>query len=577
MSRTRAASDGVVRWRFLVVSGLLLILVMAVVGRLVSLLVLDQDRGAEFLREQGAMRVVRTAEIPVYRGLVTDRRGEPLAVSTPVVSIWADPQRLSQSNRLNELAQALSMTESELRERIDAYSNKRFMYLLRHQTPDIARSILALNIKGVREKREYRRFYPAGEVTSQIVGLTNLDGEGIAGIENAYDDWLKGRPGRKRYIKDLHGDVIRDIGVVQEAVLGSELALSIDLRLQYLQHRELQRAMIETGADAGAAVTIDAWTGEILAMTNHPVYNPNSSRGSFDFDAARNRVVTDVFEPGSIMKPLTLVAALESGDFTIETLIDTAPGRIRVGKKVLLDPRNYGEITVSRVIEKSSQVGVTKMAQVLGHKPVLDVYRRFGLGEPSGIGFPGERSGMLPERSRWSEIEQVTLAFGYGLTATPLQIAHAYTVFANGGERIPLTLVRRKPGEFIPRTRVVRKDIAEKVLTVLGRVTGEYGTAKKARVDGFSVGGKTGTVHKVGPSGYIADQYIALFVGIAPIENPRYVTAIVVDESKGDNYGGGSAAAPVYARITDSVLRLKNVTPTVGKAAEPRVAGLEGG
>ena len=578
MSRPKSVDNEVSRWRFWLVALLLLSLAGLLVGRLVLLQVLDQDRGASFLREQGAMRAVRTAEIPAYRGLVTDRRGEPLAVSTPVVSVWANPQQLRDSNRLGELASALEISERGLRERIDLYADKQFMYLARHQTPDRARKILNLGVAGVRSEREYQRFYPAGEVVAQIVGLTNVDGTGISGVEMAYDEWLQGQPGRRRYIKDLHGDAVRDIGVVQEAVSGKSLALSIDLRLQYMQHRELQRAMAETGAKAGAAVTIDAWTGEILAMTNHPVFNPNSREG-FDYAATRNRVVTDVFEPGSTMKPITLVAALESGKFTIDTMIDTSPGRIRVESKVFPDPRNYGEITLSRVIEKSSQVGVTKIAQQLGHEPILSVFRRFGFGEPSSIGFPGERSGILPERARWSGVEEATLAFGYGLTATPLQMAHAYSVFANRGQKVPLTLVKRLPGESVPAEAVVSPDVAADVLRVLHRVTGENGTAGKARVAGFEVGGKTGTVHKVGPGGYIDDQYVALFVGLAPIEDPRYVTAIVVDDPKGDSYGGGAAAAPIYARIAEGILRLQNVAPTSPQEpeAQARLAGLGGG
>lgn len=576
MTRARQSSDVVGRWRLWVVASLLLVLLALLVGRLVLLQVLDQDRGASFLRQQGAARAVRVAEIPAYRGLVTDRRGEPLAVSTPVVSLWANPQILRDSSRIADLAGALQMPVADLQEKIALYADKQFMYLARQQTPDRARAVLGLGIPGVRGQREYRRFYPAGEVVSQLVGLTNVDGQGIAGIEQSYESVLQGAPGRKRYIKDLHGDAVRDIGVVEEARSGTDLALSIDLRLQYMQHRELQRAMAETGAEAGAAVTIDAWTGEILAMTNHPVFNPNS-RSGFDYAASRNRVVTDAFEPGSTMKPLTLVAALESGEFTIDTLIDTSPGRIRVGRKVLPDPRNYGEITVSRIIEKSSQVGVTKMAQVIGHEPILDVFRRFGLGQPSSIGFPGERSGVLPNRERWSDIEKVTLAFGYGLTATPLQIAHAYTVFANGGEKMPLTLLKRQPGERVSAERVISKALADQVVTVLHRVTGEEGTAKKARVEGFSVGGKTGTVHKVGPGGYQDDKYVALFVGISPIEKPRYVTAVIIDQPKGDAYGGGAAAAPVYARITDGVLRLRNVEPTEAPEINTQLAGLGGG
>jgi cell division protein FtsI (penicillin-binding protein 3) len=575
MSRSKKTVAKPALWRLMFIAFCLFVLFGLLVSRLVVLQVVDQDRGARFLQQQGAMRSVRTAEIPAYRGLVTDRRGEPLAVSTPVVSIWANPQQLTDSAQIARLAMTLGQTPEALSERINLYSDKQFMYLARHQTPDQARAILDLGLPGVRGEREYRRFYPAGEVVSQLVGLTNVDGEGIAGIELAYNEWLRGQTGKKRYLKDLHGDAIRNIGVIEQARSGKALALSIDLRLQYLQHRVLQRAMVETGATAGAAVTLDARTGEILAMTNHPVFNPNS-RDGFDYAATRNRVVTDVFEPGSTMKPLTLVAALESGEFTIDSLIDTSPGRIRVGRKVLPDPRNYGEITVSRVIEKSSQVGVTKIAQQLGHESILDVFQRFGLGEPSSIGFPGERSGVLPNRQRWSDIEKVTLAFGYGLTATPLQIAHAYAVFANKGSQVPLTLLKRSENESVANRQVISAEIADQVLEVLNRVTGSEGTAQKARVEGFRVGGKTGTVHKVGEAGYLDDQYVALFVGVAPIEDPRFVTAIVVDQPKGDNYGGGAAAAPIYSAITDGVLRLHNALPA-REDEPPQFVGLGGG
>jgi len=560
-------------WRFWWLSLLLFSLGTLLVGRLVLIQAIDKDHGAGFLKKQGAMRAVRLAEIPAYRGLITDRRGSPLAVSTPVVSLWANPQHLSGSDRLEELANALGSARDTLEAKLARYADKQFMYLARSQTPDQARRVLDLGIVGVRSQREYRRFYPAGEVTSQVVGLTNTDERGVSGLEKHLDTELFGRAGKKRYLKDLHGDAIRDIGVVAEARHGTEIALSIDLRLQTLQHRELQRAMVETGAQAGAAVTIDAWTGEILAMTNHPASNPNS-RADFNPEAARNRVMTDAIEPGSTVKPLLLVAALEGGAFTIDTLIDTSPGRMQVNGKMLSDPRNYGEISVSRVIEKSSQVGVTKISQAVGHESLLDVYRRFGFGAKSAVGFPGERSGLVPNREHWADIEKATLAFGYGLTTTPLQLAQAYAVFANQGLRVPLTLLKRSTNEPLHSERVVAPDIAEQVLTVLERVAGEHGTGRRARVAGFSVGGKTGTVHKVGAQGYIDDQYLALFVGIAPMNEPRYVTAIVVDQPVGDDYGGGAAAAPIYARITEGVLRLRNATPRIEVSSEIRLASL---
>ena len=548
------------RWRFAVVCVGLAILAATLVGRLVHLQVTDGGQGAVFLREQGALRTVRTAEIPVYRGLIEDRNGVPLAVSSPVVSLWANPQRLKDSHRLPELAEQLALDADVLQDKLNFYGDKQFMYLARHQTPDSARDVLRGNFPGVRGEREYRRYYPAGEVTAQVLGLTNVDGRGIAGIELAYEEGWQGVPGKKRFSKDLHGEAVRDIGVVVEPRSGNALALSLDLRLQYAQHRELQRAMKETGATAGSAVTLDAWTGEVLAVSNYPVFNPNS-RSALDFGSARNRAFTDAFEPGSTVKTLTLVAALESELFHIDSLVDTHPGRIRVGAKVLHDPRNYGEISVSTIIEKSSQVGVTKLAQAVGHEAILDVLYRFGLGDATGTGFPGERAGQLPDLSHWSDIEKVTLAFGYGLTATPIQLARAYAVLANDGVRRPLTLLKQDPDALPPGERVIDADIARNVLQVLDRVTGPGGTATLARVPGFSVGGKTGTVHKVGEGGYLDDQYVALFVGIAPMSEPRYVTAILIDQPRGDHYGGGLAAAPVYSRITEEVLRIRNAQP----------------
>ena len=529
-------------------------------GRLILLQITDGGQGAVFLREQGALRTVRTAEIPVYRGLIEDRNGTPLAVSSPVVSLWANPQQLKDSPRLNDLATLLSLDASALQDKLNFYGDKQFMYLARHQTPDFARRVLREGFAGVRGEREYRRYYPAGEVAAQVLGLTNVDGHGIAGVELAFEEWLRGVPGKKRFIKDLHGEAVRDFGLIEEPRPGKALALSLDLRLQYAQHRELQRAMRETGAAAGSAVTLDAWTGEVLAVSNYPLFNPNSLE-ALDFSSARNRALTDAYEPGSTIKTLTLVAALESRQFHIDSLVDTAPGRIRVGAKVLHDPRNYGEISVSKIIEKSSQVGVTKMAQAVGHEAILDVLYRFGLGESTGTGFPGERAGRLPAPAHWSEIEKVTLAFGYGLTATPIQLARAYAVLANGGVRRPLTLLKQDLDDLPPGKQVIDADIAAAVLEVLDRVTGPGGTATLARVPGFSVGGKTGTVHKVGEGGYLDDQYVALFVGIAPISAPRYVTAILIDQPRGDHYGGGLAAAPVYSRITEEVLRIRNAQP----------------
>ena len=574
MSASTAKHTGY-RLRVLIVAAVLAGLFGMLVFRLVQLQVGASQYGADFLKRQGDLRAVRSAEIPAYRGLITDRRGSPLAVSTPVVTLWANPQQLIGSGKEAELAQLLNFSVDGFSAKLNRYRNKQFMYLARHQTPTVARAVLSSGIPGIYGKREYRRFYPAGEVVSQLVGTTNIDGAGASGVEMKFDDSLQGVPGKKRFIKDLHGDAIRDIGVVSEAADGESLQLSIDLRLQHVQHRELLRAMKETGAAAASAVTVDAHTGEILAMTNLPSFNPNR-RGQLNLAAMRNRVVTDVYEPGSTVKPLTLVAALESGEFDIDTIIDTSPGRIKVGDKVLPDPRNYGPISVSRVIEKSSQVGVTKMAQAVGHESIIDVFQRFGLGQATGAEFPGERSGRLPDHDFWSAIDQVTPAFGYGLLVTPLQLAHAYSAFANDGQLVPLTLLATDEARAEGR-QVVSPDIARKVITVLHRVTGDEGTAKRASVPGFSVGGKTGTVHKVGNAGYLDDRYVALFAGVSPIESPRYVTVVVIDEPKGDVYGGGAAAAPVFSRITQEVLRIRNAVPDAAEEADELMLASAGG
>jgi len=562
-------------WRFYLVVGVLCCLLGMLVWRVLSLQILDLERGYEFLQDQGAMRAVRTAEIPAYRGVISDRRGEPLAVSTPVVSIWGNPAVLKDSPRLGELAQALGMELPGLQDKLAHYEGKQFMYLLRHQVPANARIILDKRIAGVFGEREYRRFYPASEVAAQLVGFTNLDGQGIAGLELSYNDWLQGVPGKKKYIKDLHGEVVRDIGVLQPAQPGKDLTLSIDLRLQYLQHRELQRAVTALGAASGTVVTLDSHTGEVLAMVNCPVYNPNGDKAGSP-DSMRNRAMTDMYEPGSTMKAFTLVAALESGRFTPETIIDTSPGRIRVGPKVYPDPRNYGAITVTRVIQKSSQVGVTKIALNLGHEPIWEVFNRFGIGRAPDTGFPGESAGSLPNRPRWYATDKVSLAFGYGITATPLQLARAYAVFANDGVQQPVSLLALE-GALPPGKRVISHDTAAQVLKILHAVTDDEGTAKKARVPGYQVGGKTGTVHKVGAGGYEANKYIALFAGIAPIDHPRIVTVVVINDPKGALYGGGAVAAPVFSEMTGATLRILNVPPseisTVSETAKPAPGG----
>lgn len=547
-------------WRFYVVASLLSVLLILLLWRVISLQVLDNDYGYQFLQGQGDARSLRYAEIPAHRGLITDRRGEPLAVSTPVVSIWVNPKQLaSDARKVPELARALGRSEADLMKQLERYSNKQFLYLKRHIVPTEARKLLALRIPGVYGEREYQRYYPAGEVTSHLVGFTDMDGQGIEGLELAYDDWLHGESGKKKFVKDLYGDMVRDIGEIRAARPGKNIALSIDLRLQYLAFRELQAAVKRTGAKSASIVTLDSRTGEVLAMVNHPSYNPNR-RSDLKPSRLRNRVVTDVLEPGSTMKPLTVVAALESGQYRPDTVVDTHPGKVRVGKKTFFDPVNYGQLTVSKIIAKSSQVGVVKIALSLEHESIRAVFERFGFGDNPGTGFPGESSGVLPQHTKWHPVEKATLAFGYGLSVTPLQLAQAYGAIANGGKLLPVTLLRREG--VVLGEEITSPHVASQVLEILQGVTEKGGTATLARVDGYRVGGKSGTVHKVAEGGYKDDQYRAVFAGIAPISSPRLVTIVVIDEPQGGNdYSGGKVAAPVFSGVMSGALRLLNIPP----------------
>ncbi|QQD19067.1 penicillin-binding protein 2 [Spongiibacter nanhainus] len=545
-------------WRFRLVVGGLLALVLMLLWRTLTLQVLDVDRGYRFLQGQGNARTNRTEVIPAHRGMIADRNGEPLAVSTPVASIWANPQELQGAEQdLPRLAKALDIPQRELRQRLKRFADSQFMYLRRHMAPAEANAVLAEKVPGVYLQREYRRFYPAGEVTAHLLGFTDIDDRGQEGLELAYDEWLVGEPGRKRVLKDLYGNTIREIDAGKAAKPGKDLQLSIDLRLQYLAYRELKAALKRTGAKAGSVVILDAHTGEVLAMVNQPSYNPNN-RSQLQPNAMRNRAVIDMFEPGSTMKPLTLAAALESGQYQVDTEINTHPGYTFVGSKKLEDHRNYGVLTVAEILKKSSQVGTTKIALSLDPHEMWELFHRFGLGRSTGSGFPGESSGVMPNRAHWREIERATFAFGYGLTVTNLQLAQAYGVFANDGVFKPVTLIKRS--EQSEGRQVLSPDIAAKVVDMLELVTKPGGTGTRARVDAYRVGGKTGTSHKAQAGGYAEDRYFSIFAGLAPASDPRIVAVVTVDEPQGD-YFGGLVAAPVFSQVVADALRLLNVAP----------------
>lgn len=543
-------------WRYLLVLGMLGAVALGVAGRLVYL----QVEAQSFLKDQGDRRVLRVENIPAYRGIIQDRNGEPLAVSTPVVTLWANPRELiTQQHAWAALAKKLGVNNARLRDRILRNQEKQFIYLQRHMNPAKADEILQLDIAGVYGLEERRRYYPASEVTAHVVGFTNIDDSGQEGMELAYQEMLQGVDGKKRVVKDLKRRTIKDVGLIRNAAPGQDVTLSIDLRAQYLAYRELLSAVNEYQATSGMAVALDIQTGEVLAMVNQPSYNPNN-RTTRDVASLRNRALTDVFEPGSTVKPFTVAAALESGKWQPSSQLDTTPGYMRVGTKSIRDLHNYGVIDLTTLIAKSSNVGAAKLALSMEENAVSGMFRRVGLGQATGTGFPGESVGMLPVRQRWRPIEIATLSYGYGLSVTAVQLAQAYAVLGAGGIKRPVSLLKVE-GE-VPGERVLDEKYAREVMAMMEQVTSDQGTAKKANVPGYRVAGKTGTVHKVSANGYEAHQYLGLFAGVAPADNPRIAMVVVIDDPKGDAYYGGLVAAPVFSRIMSGLLRVKNIPPT---------------
>lgn len=557
---SRAQSLTLPRWRAYLVALAVLCLCGALLWRVTSLQVLPhQDRGFQFLQNQGQARTLRTEPISAYRGVITDRNGEPLAVSTPVESLWVDPQVLVQEpHRWAELAQALGWDQAQLESRLARFSNREFMYLQRHLPPHQAEQVMSLKIPGVYSQREYRRFYPAGEVTSHLVGFTDIDDRGQEGMELAYDAWLSGESGAKQVLKDLRGNTVKEVQLLRAARPGRSLALSIDLRLQYLAHRELKAAVQSHGAAGGSLVILDVHTGEVLAITNQPAYNPND-RTRISAAGLRNRALTDLFEPGSTIKPLAVMAALEAGEFATNSVIDTSPGHVNVGGKILLDPVNYGALDLPMIIAKSSQVGMTKLALAMEPEAIHRMYSRLGLGQSPGTGFPGEGVGLLPSYSRWHPIQQANFAFGYGLNLSSLQLAQAYAVLATRGLKRPASLLRLT--EAPPPERVVDAQLTESVVSMLQLAVSRQGTGSRASLSAYPVAGKTGTVRKVGANGYMDNKHLASFAGFAPADNPRIVVVVVIDEPSENSYFGGLVAAPVFARVTERALRLLQVPP----------------
>jgi cell division protein FtsI (penicillin-binding protein 3) len=529
---------------------------VALVARAFYVQVVDND----FYVAQGDARSLREIPIPTSRGMITDRNGEPLAVSTPVESIWANPQEvLKAPDRLPALALALGVPLDLLTRKLSQRAGTEFVYLKRRINPDEARRIIALGVPGVSSQREYRRFYPQGEALAHVLGFTNIDDEGQEGLELALDHWLRGAPGAKRVIRDGRGHLVGNVDLVRAAAPGRDLTLTIDRRIQFLAHRELRNALVRHGAQSGSIVVIDVATGEVLAMANLPTYNPNSI-GSAPRDAHRNRAVTDVLEPGSTMKPITVAAALSAGIVRPESTLDLNPGYMKLGRYTIHDHNNYGVQDITGVIRKSSNLGAAKLAAKMDDRYFYEFLRGFGYGAKPGSGFPGESSGVLSSPARWSGSSKATISYGYGLSATPLQIAVAYAALANGGVLTAPTFVK---GEKAQSRRVVDARTAAQVMRMMQTVTETGGTATQGAILGYHVAGKTGTARKFNGTGGYSRDYIAYFAGVVPVHNPRFATVVVVDSpdpSKGGYYGG-LVSAPVFRTVMEGSLRLMDVAP----------------
>lgn len=546
-------------WRFRLVIGLLALMVGAIAWRIIDLQVVDRD----FLIGQGDARSLRHIPIPAHRGLITDRNGEPLAVSTSVTTLWANAKELQTAKeKWPELAAALGQDPKALAERLEAQANKEFIYLVRGLTPEQGQQVLDLKVPGVYGIEEFRRFYPAGETTAHMVGFTDIDDHGREGVELAYDEWLAGVPGKRQVIKDRRGRLIKDVQVTKNAKAGKPLALSIDLRLQYLANRELRNAIIENGAKAGSLVIMDVKTGEILAMVNQPTYNPNNRR-NLQPAMMRNRAMIDVFEPGSTMKAISMSAALETGRWKPSDKVEVYPGTLQLGKYTIRDvSRTEGPVLdLTGILINSSNVGMSKVAFDIGGETIYHLAQKIGLGQPTGLDFPGERVGNLPNYRDWKKAETATLSYGYGLSVTAIQLAHAFSVLANNGRMVPLSLIH--VDEAPKATQVIPENVAKTMQGMLQQVIEAPRGVFRAQVPAYHVAGKSGTARKtsVGTKGYAENSYRSLFAGFGPMSDPRYAIVVVIDEPSKAGYFGGLVSAPVFSKVMSGTLRLMNITP----------------
>ena len=542
------------RTRLVWIVGVLLLCGGVVVARAAYMQLWADDK----LQAAGDERFLREVTIATTRGMITDRNGEPLAVSSPVESVWVNPKEvMADGKRVPELAKALGIPLEILTRKLAQKKDKQFMYLRRHMNPDDAKAVVDLGIHGVYSSREFRRFYPHREVMAQLIGTTNLDEHGVEGLEKVFDDWLTGTPGKQKIIRDRRGRVVENVDLIRPAENGKDLVLSIDRRIQYLAYSELKQGVIDTRAKAGTAVVLDVRTGEVLAMVSYPSFNPNARSGVRP-ETRRNKAVTDVVEPGSTMKPLTVAAALEAGKITSETLFNTNPGWIPNGKYRTTDTHNYGVLDTTGVIRKSSNVGAAMIVHRLTSQDFYDFMRRFGYGATTGSGFPGESTGFLPPPPLWSGTSKQTMSYGYGLSVTPLQLAHAYAALGNDGRAITPTFVKGGKGES---KQVLDPKVAHEIVKMMQTVTEPGGTATQAAVRGYHVAGKTGTARLADGGGY-SRRYNSFFAGMVPVDNPRFSMVVVLqDPDPSLGYTGGVVSAPVFKNVMEGSLRLLDVPP----------------
>ncbi|OEE64581.1 peptidoglycan glycosyltransferase FtsI [Vibrio splendidus] len=554
-----------IKWRFNVVIAFVFLAFAALVGRVAYIQIIEPDN----LIRQGDLRSVRVKAIPSARGIISDRNGEPLAVSVPVEAVWADPKTIfdkngmAQIDRWYALADVLGLERQSMIDKISSNKSRRFVYLQRQVSPAMAKYIRELKLVGVGLKAESRRYYPAGEVSAHLIGVTGIDGHGLEGVERSYDKWLTGEAGKRTIRKDRYGRVVENIAL-EEREEGKPLELTIDQRLQAIAYRAIKQAVADHKATSGSAVLLDVKTGAVLAMVNAPSYNPNN-RADLQSFKMRNRVLTDAMEPGSTVKPFVVLAALENGTADPDIVIDTGNGIMQIGGSRVRDSSKVGKADLALILKKSSNIGVAKLALNMPLEALLGMYSSVGLGEMSGLNLVGETSGIFPNRRRWSKFEIATLAFGYGLSVTPMQLAHAYATLANKGLYEPIHIIKSNDQDF--SKQIIKRENAELVLNMLEGVTQKGGTATRAAVPGYRVAAKTGTSRKAEAGGY-SDEYIAVTAGFAPVSDPRVALVVVVNEPQGDLYYGGSVAAPVFSEIMKGALQIMNVPADENKFQE---------